>query len=241
MAKSKKKSANLSQDEKAHPWRVCPLGKYWVRAHPRNRVSSKGKPYTQQMPGICRSGSSHKDHLYKDEIHEVAARSFSTLTGPPSSNQLDFGTDGSEYDALIRGWTQYWNDILKPSELLDADLVKALIASESGFNPSSWNRRRGKNAAYGLMQVLNASVQLLKDSKELRDHFINLTNDDMKDPNLSICAGIRWLIRKKQIREARLKRPVSWRDAVAEYKDYDDLNHSQMRKFDGFYARLKKQ
>jgi soluble lytic murein transglycosylase-like protein len=69
---------------------------------------------------------------------------------------MEFRRAGNEFDSLIRGWTQYWNDILMPSDHLDPDVVKALIASESGFDEKTWNHRRGKNAAYGLMQVTNA-------------------------------------------------------------------------------------
>ena len=122
---------------------------------------------------------------------------------------------------------------------MDANLVKALIASESGFNSNAWNHRRGKNAAYGLMQVTSDSVQLLKNPKELREHFVNLSTSDMKDPNLSICAGIRWLFRKKQLQEAKLKRSVSWRDVVAAYKGVSSDDKKLMPKFDEHYRKLK--
>ncbi len=142
---------------------------------------------------------------------------------------------------MIRGWTQYWNDVLKPIDPLDPDVVKALIASESGFNSNAWNKRRGQNAAFGLMQLLNSSVQLLKDPKELSDHFVNLSNDDMKDPVFSICAGIRWLFRKKQLEESKLKRSISWREAIQAYKGYKSTDKEQkgMKDFDSYYKRLK--
>jgi hypothetical protein len=236
-----KKPTTSSQGSKAHPWRACPLGKYWVRAHSRNRVSSKGKPYTQQMPGTCRPGPSHKDHLYRDEIHEVAARNFQKLNGPPTKRQLIKGVDGNAYDEIIRGWTQYWNAVLKPADPLGADVVKALIASESGFNPLAWNHLKGKNSAYGLMQVTLGSVQLLKDPKELKDHFVNLASADMKDPNLSICAGVRWLFRKKELYEFKQKKSVSWREAIREYKGYKTTDKEQkgMGDFNRYLAQLE--
>lgn len=158
-----------------------------------------------------------------------------------TSNPLDFGPAGSEFDSLIRGWTQYWNDVLKSREPLDPDLVKALIASESGFNPRSWNQKRGRNSAWGLMQVRSDTVQFLKNPQELRDHLVNLTNDDMKDPNLNICAGIRWLFRKKTLEEARQKKPVTWREAVRKYKGYDESDPDQrgLKEFDKYFAQLK--
>jgi len=67
--------------------------------------------------------------------------------------------------------------------------------------------------------------------------------DDNKldDPNLNIAAGIRWLFRKKEIARSKLGNAAGWRDAVAEFKDYDDdPQNPQMLKFDEYYKRLKK-
>lgn len=236
-----KDTKKYSENKKAHPWRPCPLGKHWVITHPYHIAPSKKHPsgVVSIQHGHCRTSRSKKDHLYKDDIIEVANRYFGSLKGLPAANNLGFGTKGNKFDDLIRGWTRYWNDILQPHDPLDPDLVKALIASESGFNPNEWNHLRGKNAAYGLMQVLNASVQLLKDPRELRDHYVNLTDNDMKDPNLSICAGIRWLFRKKDLAEARTKNLVSWRDVVAAYKDVTSDDQRLMPRFDKYFKNLK--
>lgn len=56
--------------------------------------------------------------------------------------------------------------------------------------------------------------------------------------NFSICAGIRWLFRKKQLAEAKAKRPVSWREAVIEYK-HAKPNDKHMARFDDYYSQLK--
>lgn len=125
---------NTNEETKAHLWRPCPLGKHWVSAHSRTRTSSKGKVYTQNVRSYCRTGSSHLDHLNKDEIQEVADQNFQSLKGLPTQNDLGFKGIGIKYDTLIRGWTQFWNDVLKPSDPLDSDVIKALIASESSFN-----------------------------------------------------------------------------------------------------------
>lgn len=205
---------------KPHAWRPCPLGKHWVSAHTRRRTSLRGLAYTQSVRGHCRANASHQDHLYRDDIREIAERHFKQFDKTPLRPLKDFKGKDTKYDSLIQGWTKYWNDVLKPSDPLDPDLIKALIASESSFDPKTWNRLRGRNSAYGLMQVLSDSVQLLKNSKELRNHFVNLNDDDMKDPNLSICAGIRWLFRKKELAEAKLKRKITWREAIREFKGY---------------------
>lgn len=40
----------------------------------------------------------------------------------------------------------------------------------------------------------------------------------MNDPSNNICAGIRWLFRKRAVASDLLKRNVSWEEAVAEVK-----------------------
>lgn len=235
MANKQKKFAKV-----AHPWRPCPLGEHWVITRPYRVAPSKKHPLGSlaTQSGHCRANRSKKDHLYKDDIIELARRHFGRLKGPPASNSLSF-ENGNKFDVLIRGWTRYWNEVLEPKDSLDPDLVKALIASESGFDPNAWNHLRGGSAAYGLMQVLNKSVQLLQNPKELQDHYVDLTDDDMKDPNFSICAGIRWLFRKKQILEAKSQAPVSWRDAAAAYKDAAANDKKLMPRFDKFFQQLK--
>ena len=79
----------------------------------------------------------YKDQLYLDEIQEISKQHFSYLKNKPCSIDLGFKNkfvDGSQYDDLIAGWTQYWNEIFQPEIFLDPNTVKALIASESGFD-----------------------------------------------------------------------------------------------------------
>lgn len=65
---------------------------------------------------------------------------------------------------MIAGWTKYWNEVLLPKDNLDPNLVKALIATESGFNPDA-KIKVGKKAGYarGLMQVTDWALNILKD------------------------------------------------------------------------------
>jgi hypothetical protein len=241
MKKVIKNKNSENPKRKAHSWRPCPLGEHWVITHPYHVRPSRSHPEGSiaTQIGHCRKNRSSKDHLYKDDIIEIAQRHFETLSGPPAANNLGFRNRGNKFDGLIRGWTQYWNDVLRPKDPLDPDLVKALIASESGFNPKDWNHRKGDNAAYGLMQVLNKTVQLLKNPKELKDHFVDLGNDDMTDPNFSICAGTRWLFRKKEILEKKVGHLVLWRDVVADYKGTMPNDPKLMPRFDDYYRILK--
>lgn len=224
--------------EKQHPWRPCPLGQYWVRAHPM-----KG---TKGRRAHCRTNPSKKDQIYADELELIAERYFYTLIGLPKADSLGY-SKGNNFDHLIRGWTKYWNDVLQPKEPLDPNLVKALIATESSFHTAE-QKFAGKRAGYarGLMQVTDWTVEILKDEKgELRDHLVNVTQKDMKNANLNIAAGIRWLFRKKEIASSKLKRNASWIWAVADYKSYleqfqKNPKHEKMNEFINFYERLKK-
>ncbi|MFN7683944.1 MAG: lytic transglycosylase domain-containing protein [Oligoflexia bacterium] len=222
-----------------HEWRLCPLGKHWVKAHPR--TGTKG------IRGHCRSNPSGKDQIYLDEIREIAHRNFSHLVGRPSSNRLGF-PQGNKFDELIRGWTQFWNEVLRPDVPLDPDLVKALIASESGFR-ATVKAKAGKRAGWarGLMQITDWTQRILTDEGgELKDHLVNVNQADLSDPVANIAAGIRWLFRKKETATSRLGRAATWDEAVAEYKSYlgDVMAGKQpagMRIFRSYHVRLKGQ
>lgn len=244
MPKKKKKTKSKTKQKKVlpkvHLWRPCPYGRHWVVTQryrvPPSKIHPDGSWAVQS--GHCRANPSGKDCLYPDDINAVATNHFGSLTGPPAANPLDWPKKGNRYNSLIRGWTQYWNDVLKPKLPLDPDLIKALIASESSFNRLAWNQLRGQKSASGLMQVLNSTVPLLNDPKELRDHFVNIDREDLEDPNMNICSGIRWLFRKKQIEETKAEDSVSWRDAVAAYKGVKPSD-PLLDKFDGYFKRLK--
>ncbi len=84
----------------------------------------------------CALNPSHKDELSFAEIQHISDTYFADLSGPPTAGVLKF-VHADEYDHLIRGWTQYWNDIFTLSDPLDPNVVKALIATESSFDPKT--------------------------------------------------------------------------------------------------------
>lgn len=92
------------------------------------------------------------------------------------------------------------------------------------------------------MQITSKTREILSDeSGELKNSLVNVDDKELDDPNLNIAAGIRWLFRKKEIARSKLGKSASWRDAVAEFKDYDDdPQNAQMLKFDELYRRMKK-
>ena len=209
-----------SQKDKVHPWRVCAAGEHAVRTHSMHTKPSKAHPdgglTTRHIH--CARNPSGKDHLYSLEINEIADQHFENLSKKPCSLDLKF-PNGSKFDDLIAGWVQYWNEVLNPDESLDPNLVKALIASESGFNPLKLSDKKDANSARGLMQITNDTRKILRDeSGELTDHFVSVTKKELNDPNVNICSGVRWLFRKRDLASAKLRRKATWTEAAEEYK-----------------------
>lgn len=219
---SKDKSKSSKQlSPPVHPWRVCPYGEHWVRTHPLhvppNKTHPQGSLTTRH--NHCARNPSGKDQLYPEEIQEVARQNFSNIKNKPCPLPSKFGAKGSQYDDLIAGWVQYWNDVMKPDEHLDPNLVKAMIASESGFDPNRLANKKNSNSARGLMQITNDTRKLLGgDHGDLKDHLITVTKAELNDPNTNICAGIRWLFEKRRQASSHFRRPATWVETVWEYK-----------------------
>lgn len=207
-----------------HPWRLCPYGEHWVRTHEMHVPPSKTHPtgYMTTRHEHCARNPSGKDQLYPDEIQEISQKKFSEIKNKPCPNDLGFKNklvDGNQYDDLIAGWTQYWNEILQPEIPLDPNVVKALIASESRFDPKLLANKRNSDSARGLTQITNETRRILGGEKgELKDHYITLTKEDLNDPSVNICAGIRWLFRKREVASSILKKQASWEETIAEFK-----------------------
>lgn len=129
-----KAAAQPKSKKSIHHWRLCPAGEHWVRTHTMTTKPSKKNPSggVTMRQGHCRLNPTHRDQLYPAEIQEMSSL-FPSLKSKPCPLPLNF-SNGSKYDDLIAGWTQYWNDVLNPSPLLKPNLVKALIASESAFD-----------------------------------------------------------------------------------------------------------
>ncbi len=231
--KSKKRTLPKEPLPPVHPWRVCPYSEHWVRQHPLRIPPSDTYPegHTVTRREHCARNPSGKDQLYPEEMNEVASQHFLDLKKKPCPLPLIFGAQGSKYDDLIAGWTQYWNEVLKPDLQLDPNLVKALIASESGFDPELLANKKNSNSARGLMQITNDTRKILgNDEGELKDHYITVTKEDLNDPGVNICSGIRWLFQKRNLASKGLKKQVSWIDAVWEYKGISTTSKQKAEK-----------
>jgi hypothetical protein len=67
---------------------------------------------------------------------------------------------------------------------------------------------------------------------------------DLFDPSVNICCGVRWLFRKQIIASARLGRKATWEEAVIEYKSYwDEMDNGNVPtailRFRKFYQQLE--
>ena len=122
-----------------------------------------------------------------------------TLGDPPNAN---------EFDSIILMWTQYWNEIFSSKDPLDPNLVKALLGSESSFRPGVKDQRiSNRNHARGLMQITDETRKIMADETgELKEHFLTLTKDDVKVPEIAAAASVRWLFHKKELAGGYLKR-----------------------------------
>lgn len=232
--------------EKSHPWRLCPIGQHWVKRHPKKLRSGK----VTDHDGHCRKNKKSKgDFYHADELILIAQNHFDSLSSDPHAMPIPHSLkfpDGNKYDLLIAGWTKFWNDVLNPEELLSPDLVKALIATESSFKTPK-DQKSKDGTARGLIQITENTRKILQDLKgELKDHHIELSIEESRDPITNIAAGIRWLHYKKKYRERRLKRKVTWEEAIMEYKGISsqvgkvELANDIMKNVNDFYNTLKK-
>ena len=211
-----------------HPWRRCPIGWHYVKAHVVHYPPSTQHPngFVSERRSHCAKNPSKKDFLSFDEIQYIT-KNASETTLPIHKlkwkNSLPKFDKPDQYDVFIIIWVEYWNDILKPIERLDPLLIKALIATESGFRaePPAPNAGKKQGRARGLLQVTDDTLRILNQHDgELKNYLLQITNKQLLDPSSNICAGIRWLFRKKQLASLKLKREANWEESIAEYKGY---------------------
>lgn len=219
-------------DDKIHPWRICPIGKHFVKKHIEHIPPSKEHPdgETIERKEHCAVNPSKKDMLSFDEIQAMTEKYFHKLSGPPKAGVLKGYPNADKFDVEIRGWTRYWNDIFSFSDPLSADLVKALIVSESSFYPeTNIPAGKGKGRARGLMQITDFTMHILSDHHgELSNYLVCFDHSKLLDPSANICAGIRWLFRTMIIAKSRLGEQATWIDAVAVYKGILGQNPSKL-------------
>lgn len=201
--------------KKSHPWRICPIGTHFVKEHFKKIESGT----VAHWDAHCRKNSRSKDLLNFDEIQQMSSN-FEHFKFP-KPKAYDFGTEnGNAYDMLIGGWVKFWSDIFNDKTSITPDFVKVLIMSESSFRSEVFVHTHNKTGkAIGLMQLTEGTVKLLgMDQKEVSDFFFSLTAEDLENPSANICAGVRWLFRKRDIAKSALKHEPTVLELAEEYK-----------------------
>ena len=226
--------SNTSEEtDKVHHWRICPIGKHYVKEHfehiPPSKMHPGGDVIVRHAHCASNPLSKNKhqisDILSFSELTIITKLRFLELKGPPTAHILKYPR-ADEFDTQIRGWALYWNEVFEAKNPLDPNLVTALIASESGFDPNAMNPHNPKRIgpARGLMQLTDETLRILNGHKDgLRDHFIHFSHTEAIDSSANICAGTRWLFFKKAGAKERYAKidpnhAVTWDDVVAEYK-----------------------
>jgi hypothetical protein len=213
---------NTDDIEIKSPWRVCPIGEHWVRRHPKQLQSWT----VTDHDGHCRKNPSKKDFLGGDEMDLMASKKI-FLNPKVKASKIDLGIclsleNQNQFDHLISGWTAYWNDIFKLENPLHPNHVKALMATESTFNPKAIATTNPKliGPARGLMQLTEKTTRLEKNLKtrEYRNQYIDLEYEDLWDPNKNIAFGVRHLFRKRETANWILKREPTWFEVLMDYK-----------------------
>jgi hypothetical protein len=214
-----------------------------VRTHPRKVPVSPKNPdgitIVDRFPRHL-----HGPALRAEDIHSIAATRDKKGLVYPANDDLDFD-DGNAYDELIAIWVDYFNEkfgVTPPSAPLDPDLIKALIASESEFKKSPKNPK-----AIGIAQITPATLKALLDPEgEAKDFiFKGIRQKDLKDPEIAIPMGIRWIFRKKRLAAGRLGRTPTSDEIILEYKGLlkskSSYQQRALKNFRENYARLKNQ
>lgn len=230
---------------------TCPPGYHLVRSHiyhvPPSKKNPQGLIITRHTH--CAKNPPKRIIISRTQIQTIQKRFASSNIVPKVGALKEFGR-AAQYDNLVNGWVDYWNNELKSDDPLDPNLVKALIASESSFKQNTQiSAGKAAGQAQGLMQVTDQTLAILRDSKgELKNYLLNLSSDDLSDPSVNVCAGVRWLYQKKKTASARLKRPATWEEAVAEYKgDLEKMlsgkvpNPKGMKNFRKYYKELQEE
>ena len=211
-----------------------------VREHPRH------VPVSRKNPGGITIVDQHPrrlsgTYLDAEEIESIFKSYDRKGLAYPTSGRLKEYENSDEYDELIAIWADYFNKKFDADPPLDVDVIKALIASESGFDidPS------GNKIAFGIAQITGETLKVLQDpTGEAKDFiFKKIRQKDLKNPNIAIPMAVRWLFRKKATAASKLTREPTAEELVLEYKgllksktDYKNRALSSFRKN---YGKLK--
>jgi len=212
-----------------------------VREHPRSVPVSEKNPDGVTMVDQHRRRRIPGKSLGRQEIKEISQSYPHAKIAYPTSKRLSYKR-ADEFDDLIAVWVDYFNNEFKSHSPLDPDVLKALIGSESSFNPDPKNNP----VAIGLTQITKSTLKLIQDPKGEAKEFIfkGLRQKDLKDPDVAIAVAARWLFRKKETARHKLKREPTNEEIILEYKGLlkskSKYKENALAKFKKDYELLKK-
>lgn len=160
----------------------------------------------------------------------------------PTPGKLRKYKNSDKYDEVIAVWTDYFNKKFNSNPPLDPNVVKALIASESGFRTDSPENK----IALGIAQITKSTLKILQDPKGETNDFIfrNIRQKDLKDPHIAIPMAVRWLHRKRATAMNQLKRAPDHEELILEYKGMlkskTDLKNKALENYREHYGLLRK-
>lgn len=186
-----------------------------IREHPLHVPVSKKNPagitirdqHLRRLPGT---------YLKREEIVETFKKYGKRDIPYPTSGKISEHKSADKHDELIAVWTDYFNSKLKAQPPLNPDVFKALVASESGFRSETPENK----IAFGITQITKQTLAILQDPRgEAKDFiFSDVRQKDLKNPEIAIPLGIRWLIYKSKRAAAKLGRQPTHEDIILEYK-----------------------
>jgi hypothetical protein len=188
---------------------------------------------------LRRLKGTYLDHA---EIESVFRQYDRTIIVHPTCGKLEDYRNADHFDELIAIWTDYFNRKFNADPPLDPDVVKALIASESGFRIDPHENKK----AFGITQITPETLKIVQDPAGEAKEFIftKIRQKDLKDPHIAIPIGIRWLFRKRVTAMNQLKRPPVHEELILEYKGLRKsrtlYKEAALGKYRKEYGRLKK-
>jgi hypothetical protein len=206
-----------------------------LRRVPKSKKNPKGitsvKRHQRRAPGST---------FTKEDIRAITKSNRKNLVYPVSNRLLQENAD--EYDELIAVWVDFFNGKLTkpPMVPFDPNVFKALLASESDFREDP----KENGVAIGIAQVTPSTLKILQDPDGEAKEFIfkNILKRDLKDPEVAIPLAVRWLFKKREAAQNKLKRVPTSEEVILEYKGLlrseSIYKNNALKKFRKAYEQL---
>ncbi len=162
--------------------------------------------------GHCRKNKNRKTEFYHaDELKLIAQTHFTSLTSDPDAMPVP---DSLRY--LYRNKYDF------------------LIAGWTKF----WSEVLKPDDPHS-PDLIKAFIATESSFETPKNHHIELSVDESREPSTNIAAGIRWFHHKKKLRERRLRKKVTWEEAIIEYKGLAP-HRGKVKKSDDIMVKVRK-